>query len=1325
MHSSRERCNDCESVLGSIIIKKKTIKNYELLQKNEFNLDKEYTYDELLNDECVKFNCKYETVQKLNDAIHKMNAIQQIYDSIITSLDGYNQRLNKVVKYEAIDIKFLYIISLSCNSHLHFPEDIKKPLSSIEMQGICIAISRFYVDNCVNYTCEGDVSYSKLPSWMRIGTVFKNITNLDYAGVAQFINHGYLTLESFFEINKEYEKDKMNKDVLAWKMLAESNIIQPRALDIYHCFFSLLIKSLTYKYISPLLLEACVIISSLSDGNKFPWVMGSRGKSAILTDKAAKAPVMMGAYFQDIITFEFDRINCMFNDNIEFNKFIDFRRGLLKKGYFHSILQVKKIKEIIINLTTNNEILKTIIVSSSMEMTGMGKKKSQNINDSYDSTIKILDEWPYLKTIIYKTNDNVKIVRNIVSLLHVTTSRSFLWRDLAITAIESQWSKFGGDAEPVTPKMIDVEDDYVYKYKPNTDMTRKISSYFEGLPQVKNMESKFYQSITTNSHGALPSDILSSKESYPKVLRRLLNSKIGIISFAPEIILNPHTFLDAIHTNTKLTFRLQILRRNRIVEGVGIGDQTIFAAIKKVFDLVMERNDSFNPGKTTGGVLDAQLILMGSGTPTKMCSYSDISGFDSSDPRWLQHFVRTEAVSCFDDYKLNNPTPLYFCMTPQRRKVFVDDNSECGKIMTEKEMSPIEMGLKTLFLVTKGKYIANDDRTIATSLSTLASGAYDTTGQGTVVSAAMGDTAKDNFPHMNIIPKGAGDDFQAVMDYIDFDRESTAVSEYIKKEMLSLGFTVENNFSTVYSEFLQISALCGQILSACYRLSPFTAERFERKHPLEMYGAMYGILSEMKGRVHYLEGLTQMTYILSYVCSNIKVTNQTTDTKRRRIHDSTYISLPQLYFLIRYNIPFPGYYDQSHFVNPSSMMAYGGDTKYLELYMLLFGILNKNELYRLDKALFKYVINKLKKDNINMFNPKSYNEFMRAFYKYSPLINFTMKRLRTNIMNNLHVLRALHYLDINISVTPDSRVIDVETKEHLKMRAMQTNANVDKQKHDMSETAFNKLKVDFGIDLPEKIVASRQTVFKLFDVFTASMMDEAYWTYIISKIDMSYTYNKRHDFKYYFSKWINYFNCSLDFLNVDVDFGIAPDILQEFVPTPPTMFSIDASITMARRGTYTTPNGLKLSKLDRATHYDYLDNNIEIWNRVINDVLRLPTFAERQGAIMQIVKAVGLNIKEERVLRELIDGKNSSPGGVFQITVDPKAQYWLSDDPMHVISRTSRTSFNRNNTSLSQVRSQQGLLLMIESIIGPSLKNKKFELQISGLLRNIWTYDSR
>jgi hypothetical protein len=1195
------------------------------------------------------------------------------------------------------DLSFLAKVVEQLRSHEHIDEREVIPLSATERKIFVAATSEVLFPEW------------KLPPYMLKGTDYTPITNLK-DGLAHPRSHGggYLVLESFNAIARAAEKDE---DAKSWMGLAGDRVFTPRTLDQFDVMMHSILANIG-KANPPLYFkEALAIYRELKDGWYPPWSMGER-RGRRYTKKAKDAPVMTGCYFSDMLWLDHKHAIGMIPPSFGMRKVLELRRKMLKEGYFNSVLTTKKIKDVMVKLCGEDVDFKTAISSQSGEIIGVGVKKCFNLIDVEESVMNDLSSWPELMQFVKKESDTISLTKRLVGLMHITSSANFLWTDTPIVAARSQFSKVAEIFEPPRPKTVDAESGHIYEYYTKHDpVYQAIDSLYADLPCPSDLNSSFIRDLTTNSAGVLPSSVEEKISDLPQVLQKLARSKIGLVAIFGETLNDYDTIIEQLNNPTRTLFREQILRRPRLVAGVDIAKQLAPHVGKRISKTIYGRNPTFVSGKTDNSAGDARLQLRGTGTPNVLNIYSDVPSFDGSDSLPIQEYVRSKYMASVKNYDVMGKYKGYFAVPPTPRRIYT--YNEVGEIIHSSiaAVSSPWTAWRLASSTTPYNVIRGDDRRIDLSSATLQSGLFDTSIQGSTITGSVGKCVQEEFSAQSPETANSGDDFAGLLASFDYAKDAREVGEYIRARMAAVGFSAENNFSSIFSEFLQIGALCGQVLSYGHRLSPFTAERFDARHPLDNYGSTFGIFAEELGRCHFPDELTRRMHTFAFVASHLRASFNCKDRTARKTRSGMHIKIPQCAMYMRYNVPFPSFKGGI----PSSSFAFGGESKKFELFAQVFGLRSTDEARKDDETMVGVIINNLSKyfgvatdDPVVFANlEKGKKKLIRSgFFERNVL-----KRIDPSKASLIDLKRTLVYSKINVAVAPDRSTFDETDLALIEKYAQNIDNQLDKDKYRASAAADYRVR-ELGVNIPDRLLYHRTNFFKLTGAYAAAISGEDYWARMDSFIDS--------EFVRLIQKSIpDLFDGRLPLFDVGVDVNRERQVLDPKIvsalrvtaPAPYTMLSEDGRLCMARCGT----SGVRtnsIAVLDRATEFDYLSNNTQAWERIVREIAISP---EPATAALLTATAVGLDEKETEVLNTLVSESILSPGGILHITTNKRARFWLSDDAQGVVFQVSDANEVLSEHEPALQRTGMAIALMLEGIWGSAAGASSFRMYFPGV----------
>lgn len=425
------------------------------------------------------------------------------------------------------------------------------------------------------------------------------------------------------------------------------------------------------------------------------------------------------------------------------------------------------------------------------------------------------------------------------------------------------------------------------------------------------------------------------------------------------------------------------------------------------------------------------------------------------------------------------------------------------------------------------------------------------------------------------------------------------------------------------------------------------------------------------------------------------------DSKATTRGNAKYIRIPMLTFIIKYNIPMLA--QCKYQIPPSSTFALGGDTKYLELFMRLFGHMTNREYgIHNDVAFLDEIMNKIKnrKDKKTSSEQDLREEVLKRIHNgtlYVPI----QRRMRHDMLEYYDVKRAITYARINTSAAFLNDEIPTDHKQILHLGAVELNKAMSSPKLKKSEAAYINLKFNHGIDIPASLVLSRLNHEKLQQTYSAFQRDEHYWNTLDAFIDRQFA--SKHEGSL---TWL----CNEKMVLMDVvavpfndinDNQRMVSIISQIPPSPGAIYSKDYRVALSRRGNMKKNTHISISSLDSASRYEFLEEAKHAWVRIARDIIN----SKNIGLVNEVIDATGLNPAQADTFRRLVDGSSIGLGGVFSITVNNKESMCLSDDLNTILSNTAYIETEVGSSSVIR-KSAQSYAIMMESIIGSATSQK-------------------
>lgn len=1190
---------------------------------------------------------------------------------------------------------FIADVAWNLRTHTHIDENAVIPLTATERKAFVAAASEILSKEW------------NLPQYMLVGTRYKGITFLDDYGVAHPKSEGggYLMLESYESIAEVAATG--DEDAKVWLSLAGDKVFTPRTLDLFDVMFLSTLANLPKSKPSLFFLEAAAIYNSTREGFYPPWAIGTlRGR--MYSTKAKKAPVMLGAYFMDMIWLEHKQAIGMFPSSFDQMEMLLFRRELLSRGYFSSILETKKIKDVMVKLCGENTVFDTVMSSETGAIQGVSKKKCKNFLDGEEEVLSAMSKWPQLMRFVKNESDTISLTKRLTGLMHLTSSSNFIWTDIPIVALKSQHSKVAEIFDAPKPKLMD-EDGHVYEYHdPPADIFQMMRAMWIGCPCPRDLNTSFIRDLTSNSAGTIPASIEEDIQKLPRALQGLARSKIGLVAIFGQILNSRELIRDSLESEIRVLFREQILRRPRLVAGLDVAKQLAPHVGKRLSKYIFRIYKSFVSGKTNNSAYDARHQLHGTGHPNMLMGYSDVPSFDGSSQLKLQEYICSLYMGVAAQYDVLNSYKGYFAIPPEVRTVreFDIHGREVTRYKTQISSPRCvwrEASKSTPFNKVRG------NRAVQLSHGTLGSGRFDTTLQAGSVTGSVGECVKNRFQHLSPTTDASGDDFQLQVKSFDYEKDSEEIGAYVREQMAAAGFGTENNFSSVFSEFLQIGALCGQVLSYGHRLSPYTSERWDERHRMDMIGSTIGIYGEELGRCHFPDELVRRMHTFCYVAGHMRVSKLTGDKYARTTKAGKHVKIPQVALYIRHNVPFPAF---AHDL-PSSAYTYGGDAKYFEAFIQTFGLRTVEQATRDDAALITSIGDRLsqsvKADN-NTINAEDINNAQKKMLRSGFFSRKIEQRLKKERANRIHLKRALAYALINVAVAPDKSTFDDDDLSMMERFAANVNSLLDQHRVNMSASASVKLN-ELGIEVPDRLLFHRQSFYKIVGVYASRLKNDVYWSRMDAHIDSEFKRFIKMPYGKLFKDKLELFDIAFNVEKEhDVLEGQVLNAMKHCAPAPYCMYSEDGRLCLARCGTSGTRDN-SISVLDRAVDFDYLANNTAAWEKIVAQLSNLRTPGD---GVQLVAKAVGLDENESQVLSDLVSSEVSSPGGLLHITSNKRARFWMSEDARAITNRVSNANEKLSGERVSVIRTGLALTLMLEGIAGSSTGHGFFDMYFPG-----------
>lgn len=1162
------------------------------------------------------------------------------------------------------------------------------------------------------YNSEYDV-----PNFMKVGTKFQNITNLDKSGRANPINGGYLTLESLDEIRNYVKANPECKDGKAWLQLAESNIIKPRVGTPEANYISQFLLYLTMDSCSVMCLEASAIILALTDASlNHMWApQYDRYVSIRVNVLASRAPVMMGAYFYDMLTADVHRRTGNQN-RIPQVTWIRARRWMLQNGYFTSILKLKKLQHLAVkNRPDENIFYDALSTTATCGIDGVSKKKAISViadSDKIDSDMAFVKDFGY--DVHTKGIDSTSVIEMIHNDAQLGASGAYIWTDQAIVVLTSQWSRVGNLPTIYTRKEEDALTGQTLAYHPIDSLAGTcLDNLLSGIVPKSDLESRYYNNLTTKSPGTIPPDVDNLLRNLPPSIRAMRSQKVVVAAVAPQILTNPSLVLETIRSDMTAGSRQQINRRPRVVVAVSMPSNLAYEPGNEAGKDFKYTSKFYGAGTNTGTMSDVKEMLHGTGSTYLANSFTDVVSFDSSTPLDNQRYQETKIGEAYASYDNIARRPGYFAFQGRTRTIKVFDVQGKYLYTTMKKYSSVQ---ECIFAVTERtpRLRIKDDRYIATSSSTLDSGKFSTTQEATSdTSAGVEATAlrlKDQFAE----GKTAGDDIRAVftIDPIDPLPKMMEFDQILSEELGSLGYKVESNMSTYYCEFLQNPALFGSFGSAATRLSPYTAERHGLEHHFLGVQSAVGMFFEMIGRAYCPDSLLPIMWSFAYVMSTIVVPSDFPDKVKSAYGKVAFVTIPLLGMLMKFNIPFPGL--ERHGVPTSSIMSLGGDGVFLQLYRYLVREPSKYEEIQFTGRQYLSINKRLARAQMTPSDIVRRREAQLNMYEDGVIFQHILDRFRQDVLVDFEVKRSLIYFNTNPTVDPSKDTIPEMDRMVLEQFSKNLNSLNDPARLAKSALAVKTLEYKYGLGnlIPDVLNVEKRAYHRLETGYMQSRKSNDYWQGTDTVLARQFINNSKK------SLWSmlkdKFIICSIG-IDSDKDRSINDPVLEQAImtipPTPPTMYSLQSRLALFRTGLYNDDHQRDINRLDKNTATTFLETNIDAWNRIINTISR---FGPQAPDLIQLVaEATGLSQEDQRILTSIIVNGATFMPGLLHITVNAKSRPWLSLDSRQTLMRIAPLSSQRfllKRRVLSDTVA--AMVVLYDSIYGPSHGKSTYSVNV-------------
>lgn len=588
--------------------------------------------------------------------------------------------------------------------------------------------------------------------------------------------------------------------------------------------------------------------------------------------------------------------------------------------------------------------------------------------------------------------------------------------------------------------------------------------------------TEWYVSLLTNrSQGnkvelgdLLPMDRMSEKG---KLILSVAQARIAAFLLDLPTYYVTIKFLTALKTSGMCTTRFQNNRRARIVEIVPNVDQTAYAIVLRVFNETKKLYEDVAVGKQEGGIYDMALQLMVTGNPYAISIFSDISAMDAS----TQPFIAAMFPQLLAEYINRNQLgpDKYFGFSKTKFDVKITNQQGPSTL----ELRPLSQNLLLVLSQRLAKkYLLKDNifgTTIEINPGIFESGRFDTSAQHTTLLSILARIAirkirnKHGGLTAEFILRKFGDDSYDAMMNSGFMGSEALLQEYIDYTTDFLhrtGFEVETQVSRMMGDFLQQLAYNGVQIPKSARSSVYCDERGNTavRDPVAQIKVVADVFSAASQRVYAPENVQSIVRSAWEMIRTIRlVTNTNASIGPRwmryvkQLGKRSYFQFPTIMISLP-PLNFPNLnFKINDIVYPySSLLRTVGDAKFV--WLLNFG-LNSDDKIEL-MAVERDSIGRIKsQDPYQLFKIRQTNPLlldcvtMGAFNRASIL-----SKKRTELLSD-----------------------EIDSMA----RTMSTFYN--QERIVTSIMAWQKLRREYGITVPEHISYWSQPIAKIKDMFSA------------------------------------------------------------------------------------------------------------------------------------------------------------------------------------------------------------------------------------------------
>lgn len=1235
-------------------------------------------------------------------------------------LSKIESRLEVKTPLKINHIKDIIRVSLDVLSHKHSDETkLLQVYSNTQRKAISIGLAKTFID----LISVKDKSYDR--SILK-GTKFNIPVMSDHGNTILVKDQkGYLKMDSYEGLQNEITRIvKLKKEgrqydtayydqLLIWSGRININVLQHRSVEIYDVLIIFLMRYIPIINISPMLLRALLIYDELSENGNIPWAYRPNKKTYLLTDKAKKAPIMIGAYISDLLACDDTMWMGNVNSEIDLNDIVKTRDFMLKQGYFASVLKYKSVADIVFDVCSRDMFYKTALFNMDGTLSGIGSKKIKSIISAKDDIMSKLRDHPVLLKYIGKVSTTNELLLKHTSLTVLYGSCMYIW------GVPLGVVYFSQHATPAMP----IKDFYVTKrFIDGTPIDYNVPSDCEPLISIRNECAKkqrivnfkeaFIESLTTRSAGEMLEEDYNRLSKRDQVAKVIMTKKVGRVAVASELFNDLTKYMRSLQLESSCVFRKQLLRRERGAVSIGMGQQLLYAGIGDFLKRMMSENEVYAGGKASAGIQTGMPQAVCSGNINGICHSADVKGFDTSLTQDLQWFIRSEVM--------------------KNIKSDVDINNDLFSIPTDKtEMEVMKEGITVdnyevdvtkpynLYRLVYGsnKNIkTKEDPSALFSIDTLSSGAGDTSGLGNAITGACANVIKANVQNNDVlIPRVQGDDFLlGQLASGDIEESMKESEQKIKEYFTKLGMVLESMSSTGFGTLLQITTCLGCFVSMQHRLTLWTSEKRPDKYVLEDLASTASIYDEACGRVHYVEELTRMMYRLSYIGSfvptmgSIKIKNKMMHRSLKSKGGTFRLPLLTMYYKLR--IPMPTLIINNNFISlPSSPLSLRGDTFFYEIYLRIINELDKSVPHMIktyEDVVSKF--KKLKQDMVNKmigkYQEKGYSreDAIVELFNTGILYIDIFERINDDAYNYLNIKDVMLTYDAPTKISSQSVHIPEEVDILLRTYAQNYKEFHGTDKYNRSELG------EFGLNqqmikVPSSILYHERPYLRLSEMYKELNNSES-WTAVIMAFDQHYNKTSLNRIKKEWARKMGMFDIKYTDSSTIIKDDILKKTLSALSVVPGTMYSNSTRVHVYRTSLRGNETVNYIWLFDSHFGRSYGSTNPDAWARILPQVKNA---SDVRKAINDLVMATGLPEKLRGKLEYSIYNNEYVGSNDLDFIQSERRQYGMYSNTQDYISRCV-SSIERPRMSSKRARNAlTSIIIGIESINAIHLNDKK------------------